>query len=197
MEISNNRLGTKTAAPGSQDQDPKNVLVFIGLSAIDGTLVVRQNATGDPKSLLNGTTLPGLLATYNTSSSPTKNDRCDITNGIEYQRWVNISAVGNGKTLDVYVDGKLARSCAYKSNFSLNSSNGSAQCYFGLNNNSKDGASVAGFLSNGNFYNYALTPDAVWAIYQAGPGAGFSLSTFFGNLFSTNISFQNTVAPTA
>jgi hypothetical protein len=192
MEISNDRFN---ATPGSRG----NTLIYIGLNPTNGTLVVRQSANTDTtinNSLTASTststnyTLDALTAGYNAGTSYTANDKCDITNGIEYQRWVLITTVANGKTLDVYIDGKLARSCVYKAAYSLGSTPGKGTAYFGYNNLSK----LRGFFSNGKFYNYALTPDAVWALYMAGPGESPSISNFFSNLFSTRISFQSTSA---
>lgn len=177
-----------------------NTLVFIGLNPTNGSLVVRQS-TGDATdsqidNSVAGTSgshypLTSLISNYNAAGATTytSNDKCDILNGIEYQRWSLITVVGNGRTLDVYIDGKLARSCVYKSQFALSSSDGTGTATIGYNN-----SNLKGFFSNGQFYNYALTPDQVWANYQAGPGAGFSFSSFFSNLFSTNISFQTSGA---
>jgi hypothetical protein len=188
LEISNNRFVTGGATKG-------NTLIFVGLNPINGSLVVRQN-TSDPGESINnslaatgitGTRYPldSLITSYNSGTTFTSDDRCDITNGIEYQRWVLVTVVGNGRTLDVYIDGKLARSCVYKAGFALGSPTGKAQAYFGMDN----GGSLKGYFSNGNFYNYALTPDAVWALYQQGPGGTFSIMDFFKNLFSVNVSF--------
>lgn len=194
MEISNNRFAASPATPGK-------TLLFIGLNPTNGALIVRQSDSDTDKidnsvasSAATATTYPlsSLLTGYNGSGSVYKSDnRCDIINGIEYQRWVLITTVANGRTLDVYVDGKLARSCVYKSAFALGSATGTGTAYFGAGN----GNTLKGFFSNGQFYNYALDPAAVWALYQAGPGTGFSISNFLSNLVSVNVKF-GTVAGT-
>lgn len=191
FEISNSRFSTSPSATKG------NTLVFVGLNPINGSLIVRQS-TSDPTESINnslstgatGTTYPldSLITSYNSGTTYTSDDRCDISNGIEYQRWVLVTVVGNGRTLDVYIDGKLARSCVYKAGFALGSPTGKAQAYFGMDN----GGSLKGYFSNGVFYNYALTPDAVWAIYQQGPGGSFSITDFFKNLFSLNVNFSTT-----
>lgn len=192
MEISDNRFSSTQKG---------NTLVFVGLNPINGSLVVRQSTLDGSDQINNSTAvasitsdlypLSSLINEYNTGSKFTKDDKCDILNGIEYQRWVLVTVVGNGKTLDVYVDGKLARSCVYKSQFALSSSSGKGTAYFGLDN----GGKLKGYMSNGNFYNYALTPDAVWSIYQAGPSSGSNgFLDFFKNLFSVNVTFATNVA---
>lgn len=191
MEISNKRF----------DQTNKGkTLLFVGLNPINGTLIVRQNTDNDTKldnaSPLSSTApmnfpVENLISGFNGSDSATfqaKDDRCDILNGIEYQRWVMVSVVANGRTLDVYLDGKLARSCVYKGNYSLGSADGTAQAFFGLNNE----GNLKGFFASGRYYNYALTPDAIWSLYQAGPKGSFSIGNFFKNLFSIDATFGKT-----
>lgn len=189
LEISNNRFGAT---------DKGNTLVFIGLNPTNGSLIVRQSSSDVNERIDNsmsagtGVTatkypLQTLIDTYSTDTKfSNADDRCDIINGIEYQRWIMVTVIGNGRTLDVYIDGKLARSCIYKGQFALGSSSGTGQAVVGYNN----GGKLKGFFSKGDFYNYALTPDQVWANYQAGPGGGFSLGSFFSDLFNVNVSFQ-------
>jgi len=190
MEISDANRFSSTAA------DKGKTLLFIGLNPLNGTLVVRQTSFSDVtinnqagSSSANNYALDDLITNYNNQSKYTDNDKCDITNGIEYQRWVLISTVANGKTLDVYVDGKLARSCVYKGPFSLGNPQAKAQAVFGYNNGDK----LKGFFSDGQFFNYAMAPDQVWGIYMAGPGNSSGISSFFSNLFNINVSFQSSV----
>lgn len=192
MEISDNNYPAAGKTAG-------NTLIFFGLDPTNGSLIVRQSSSDSEEAINNGMTssqtptgtkypLSSLLTGYRPGDKFRQNDKCDILNGIEYQRWVLLTAIGNGRTLDIYIDGKLARSCVYKAPFALGSRDGTAQAYFGVNNN----GNLKGYFSDGNFYNYALTPDAVWTIYQAGPGGEFSISRFFSNLFSTEISLGKT-----
>lgn len=188
LEISNNRFATE----GKGD-----TLLFLGINPRDGTLIVRQSTADDSYKISNSSTadiggssgnfkypLTDLIGGTNPTLL-TKDDRCDILNGIEYQRWVLITIVGNGRTLDVYVDGKLARSCVYKSNFALGSTTGQGTALIGFGN---EGA-LKGYFANSKFYNYALAPDAIWSLYQAGPTGYFNISSFFSNLFNVNVSF--------
>uniref|UniRef100_A0A6C0KPR0 Lectin/glucanase superfamily protein n=1 Tax=viral metagenome TaxID=1070528 RepID=A0A6C0KPR0_9ZZZZ len=186
MEISNNRFSK--SAPG-------NTLIYVGLNPVNASLVVRQS-TMDPKEQINNSLtavngesypLSSLIDNYNSGTTFSTNDRCDIVNGIEFQRWVLITVVGNSRTLDVYIDGKLARSCVYKSGFSLGSKSGAGTAYFGLNNN----GNLKGYFASGNFYNYALTPDAVWKIYQNGPAGPFNAWNWLSSIFSVNANLNN------
>lgn len=114
----------------------------------------------------------------------TGTDKCNIVNGIEYQRWVLIGIVSNGRTLDVYIDGKLSRSCVYNGMNSLGVTTGTADITVGRQ--TATSGSINGVFSTTEYYNYALTPDIMWGIYQTGP-ATTSTGSFFSNLFSTNI----------
>jgi hypothetical protein len=186
--------GTSTGKAG-------NTLLFLGLDPLNGTLVVRQSGSGDGDTLMpvqSSTPSPnsykvsdivtGYISQSNTPSSYTKDDRCDITNGIEYQRWVLITVVASGRTLDVYLDGKLSRSCVYRGNNMLGVTSGNAVVTIG--NRRSTPAPMTGYFSTTNYYNYALSPDLVWGVYQEGPTT--STSNFFSNLFSTDINFGTT-----
>jgi hypothetical protein len=92
---------------------------------------------------------------------------CDIQD-IDLQRWINITISVNGRIVDVYYDGKLNRSCVLPN----------------IPNASDDGAQLViigqkggfgGKISGIQFFGYPLTPDRIYAIYQAGPkgAAGF------------------------
>ena len=189
LEMSNDRFSADKKG---------NTLLFLGLNPRNGSLIVRQSSSHETEVIDNSLSsssvtstkypLDSLISSYSTDTRfNNSDDRCDIINGIEYQRWIYVTVVGNGRTLDVYVDGKLARSCVYKGTFALGSSAGTGQAIVGYNN----GGKLKGFFSKGEFYNYALTPDQVWANYQAGPGGSFSLGEFFSSLFSLNVSFQS------
>jgi hypothetical protein len=173
-----------------------NTLLYIGLNPKNAALVVRQS-TMDGENKIDNTLdqadisspstkypLSALISSYNSGSTYTGNDRCDIVNGIEYQRWVLVSTVANGRTLDVYIDGKLARSCVYKAGYL--GGNGTATGYLGLDNDDK----LKGYFSFVNYYQYALSPEEVWRTYQTGPGGPFSLSNWLSSYFSLTLTLN-------
>jgi hypothetical protein len=188
--------GTSTTRAG-------NTLLFIGLDPANATLVVRQSSSGDDDTKMpvgslgstpssNSYSLSSIITGYmsstsNSTSSYTQDDRCDIMNGIEYQRWVLVNVVASGRTLDVYLDGKLSRSCVYRGNNSIGVQTGNAVVTIG---NRAQMAPMTGYFSTTDYYNYALTPDLIWGIYQRGPTT--STSSFFTNLFNTDINFGTT-----
>jgi hypothetical protein len=189
--------------------DKGNTILYIGLNPKNAALVIRQSTMGgaDTEQLIDNTLLQGnatgnqfplseLINTYNNSGSKfAGNDRCDIVNGIEYQRWVQISVVANGRTLDVYIDGKLARSCVYKAGYL--GGNGTATAYVGIGNSNK----LKGYFSNITYYKNALSPDNVWTSYQEGPSGPFNvwawLYSYFNNSVSIKINGLNDMNPYA
>lgn len=189
---------------GNSSTNAGNTLLFVGLDPSNGTLVVRQSSSGNGDISMpaggstpysTGYSLSSLISGYissassQTPSSFTKDDRCDILNGIEYQRWVLVTVVANGRTLDVYLDGKLSRSCVYNGINSIGVQTGNAVATVG-NRKLSGQSAMTGYFSTTDYYNYALTPDLIWGIYQAGPST--SSTNFFGSLFSTDINLGST-----
>jgi len=168
-------------------------LLFIGLTPTNGTLVVNQG-TGDAA---DGTVGPyGINTPVAAGSSPyTATDKCNIVNGIEYQRWVLVGVVASGTTLDVYIDGKLSRSCVYKGINDLGVTNGKATITVGRQSQTKQTGILNGVFSTTDYYNYALTPDIMWSIYQNGPATASS-GSIFSSLFNTNIDLSMGTAST-
>jgi hypothetical protein len=92
---------------------------------------------------------------------------CDIQD-IDLQRWINITVSVNGRIVDVYYDGKLNRSCVLP-DIPMAPESGVQVVATG-----KKGG-FGGKISGVQFFAYPLTPDRIYAIYQAGPKgpAGF------------------------
>lgn len=109
---------------------------------------------------------------------------------INLQRWVNITVVMMGKTLDVYVDGKLSRSSVLGDFFKSDSDTSSPS---GLNTalvpkitlGSEN--SFTGYIGLTRAANMAYTPDRVYANYQAGPFLPWSLSSLDPSQYSLTI----------
>jgi hypothetical protein len=92
---------------------------------------------------------------------------CDLQD-IDLQRWINITVSVNGRIVDVYYDGKLARSCVLP-DIPAAPATGLQSVVIGQ----KGG--FGGKMSGIQFFAYPLTPDRIYSIYQAGPrgAAGF------------------------
>lgn len=97
-----------------------------------------------------------LHARINTYASP--NEGCDIKN-IPLQKWVHIVYVLNNRTVDIYIDGKLERSCVLRGVPKLNN-----KPLYVCDNNG-----FFGKISNLVYYRYAMKPNEVYEVYSKGP----------------------------
>jgi hypothetical protein len=103
---------------------------------------------------------------------------CDIES-VDLQRWVHITIVMSGKTVDVYINGKLSRSVILNSAFYADESSiPSIQLGHsgGLSPSLTSGFN--GYIGSTRTANIAYTPDKVYNIYTDGPYPEFSLNSF-------------------
>ena len=100
---------------------------------------------------------------------------CDLPE-IDLQRWTMITVVLNGRTIDVYLDGKLSRSCM-------------ASSYYRVDPTSVKPVIAAhggfdGYIGNTAVGNYAMNPDEIYRAYLSGPsGISQNIFTWFVSLF--------------
>lgn len=104
---------------------------------------------------------------------------CDLPE-IDLQRWVCITVAVNGKTVDVYMDGKLSRSCVLPSFFKVDAGGYSANllAYGGF----------GGQISTTTMYDTALNPEMVYKNYMAGPEPITSIGQWFSSFFGPGVS---------
>jgi hypothetical protein len=108
-------------------------------------------------------------------SNPIELPSCDV-HEVDLQRWINLTISVNGRIVDVYMDGKLTRSCVL-SDLPLAGNDGTQQITFG----GPDGFS--GYFGTVQFSGSALSPDKIYGLYQAGPYPSID-SGFLGFLAS-------------
>jgi hypothetical protein len=85
---------------------------------------------------------------------------CDVES-VDMQRWVNITVVLSGRTQDVYIDGKMSRSCVLPSVFTVDGD--SPQIILG------GPYGFGGLIGTTRAANFAYSPDQVYKNYQNGP----------------------------
>jgi hypothetical protein len=104
---------------------------------------------------------------------------CDLPE-IDLQRWVNITVAVNGRTVDVYLDGKLSRSCVLPSFFKVDAGGYSANllAYGGF----------GGQIATTTMYDSALNPEQVYKNYMAGPLPITNIGQWFASFFSPGVS---------
>jgi len=125
---------------------------------------------------LNTATVTGLFNnTVTDSSLIDPNMPCDIKS-IDMQKWVQITVTLNNKTCDVYIDGKLTRSCVLPSFYKVDKINTKLKLC--------ESNGFGGFISNVSAYNYALNPEQIWKLYMNGPGPQYSLTEYITSIFN-------------
>jgi hypothetical protein len=149
--------------------------VYIGPG---GQLCVRVSVSG-AHLLTNDKVFKDLVTTYNPIP-------CDIPS-IDMQRWVHIVVALNGSLCDVYMDGKLVRSCALANYFDVDS-NPTLQITPGGTTESTTSRyrTIAGFngvISTTNIYGIALSPDIVYSNYMAGPNPITNFYQYLASFF--------------
>jgi hypothetical protein len=113
---------------------------------------------------------------------------CDLPE-VDLQRWVNIVVAVNGKTVDVYLDGKLSRSCVLPNYFKVDSSYSGFLLSPGLPATTKvpPGAGFGGQLGNVMMYDSALNPEVIYKNYIAGPEQITGFWQWFTSFFDIGV----------
>ena len=99
--------------------------------------------------------------------------KCDLVK-IPLQRWNHIIIVLNNKTLDVYLNGKLTRSCTYNEPPIFNQNPIHVT----------DNGGFGGQLGELRYFNRAIEPDEVYSIYSSG-NKTFNLYSMFSKIKNT------------
>jgi len=102
----------------------------------------------------------------NISDVPASHD-CVVRN-FPLQKWVNLIVSLNGRTLDVYIDGKLVRTCVLP---------GVAKTYPDADISITPDGGFAGWTSNLQYWSNPLNPQEAYNVYKAGYG-GSGLAGF-------------------
>jgi len=113
---------------------------------------------------------PGADAQPTTPGGKTIVHTCSVAN-IPIQKWVNLIISVYGRTMDLYIDGKLVRTCLLPGVASVNNN---ANIYV----TPKGG--FDGWTSKLEYYPNSLNPQDSWNIYSKGYSGGF-----FSNLFGS------------
>lgn len=92
-----------------------------------------------------------------------------IVRNFPLQKWVNLIISLNGRTLDVYIDGKLVRTCILQG---VPKVDHAADIYV------TPGGGFSGWTSNFHYMAYPLNPQEAYNIYKKGPGTSSILGLF-------------------
>lgn len=172
VEDWNYKFGEKKTILGRLDSN-KSPSPSIELGAMDNDLTISiscypKNGSGD----------------LNTSSAVSNDNikpiihKCKVQN-IPLQRWVNIIASLYGRTLDVYIDGKLVKTCLLP---------GVAKIAQAAPVIVTPNGGFSGWTSNFQYWATSTSPQQAYDIYKNGYG-GSSLGNFF-NKYRLKFSFM-------
>jgi hypothetical protein len=169
------RMGAKSSTgsgsiSGISGVDPCPAVI---LGAVENNVMVSvacyPGANQEPTSTTStSSSSTSSSTTSSTSSSTTANTivhTCGVTN-IPIQKWVNLVISVYGRSMDIYIDGKLVRTCLLPGVASIN-------------NNSDIYVTPAGgfdgWTSKFQYYPNSLNPQEVWNIYSKGYGSWTSV----------------------
>jgi hypothetical protein len=148
-----------------------------------GSITPAGNAPSPTSGIANDLSTAALNSMFGNMQSDgsllTNLQPCDIPS-VDMQKWVQVTVCLNNKTCDVYLDGKLARSCVLSSFFKVDRTN--------LALNIADYSGFGGYVSNVSAYNYSLNPEQVWQLYMSGPGKNYTLMGYLTAMFTPSFS---------
>lgn len=138
-----------------------------------------SNSTDEPQSTCVTGDQASTSSAFEPGPSPgSENFICTLKN-INLQKWVNLIVVLNNRTLDLYLNGKLARTCLLPGVPRINNE---ANIEITPGNNKSDldqDAGFSGYTSNVRFFPYDMTPEDAFNVYKQGFGG-----SLFGSLLN-------------
>lgn len=174
--------------PLATSSQSRSVLVGM-LTPMQNGLMIRGATTGSTNSnqgpditmpdartqLLNGQTSQSMF-------SSTVDTPCDIKE-VPLQRWICITIVSSGRVLDVYMNGKLTRSCVLDSILQVPM----GDIYLSL-------GSFGGRYASVQMWNVQLTPDVIYGVYQMGPSqTQHNIITDISKYLGVNVTFTGSI----
>jgi hypothetical protein len=102
------------------------------------------------------------------SSSPSMVHTCSVAN-VPIQKWTNLLISAYGRTLDVYLDGKLVRTCVLPGVAKIDAI---APVYITPN------GGFSGWTSRFQYWADATDPQTAWNVYRKGYGGGMLSNAF-------------------
>lgn len=141
---------------------------------------VPSQANQPNEESLTATTLNAVFDTIQSDSGLLDGSpMCDLPE-IDLQRWVNLVVTVNGRTVDVYLDGKLVRSCVLPSFYKVDAGGYSAYLL--------SHGGFGGLLATTSMYDSALNPETVYKNYMAGPEPIVSIGDWLKSIFNFSVS---------
>ena len=128
------------------------------------------------------------LATYPSNgenSDSSHSYTCTLTN-VPLQAWTNVIITLNNRALDLYMNGKLVRTCVLPGVPRMSTG---TSLHIAPGDGSADGGGFEGNISNFEYFSRTVNPREAYAIYMDGPGGNHWLSNLF-NKYRLKIAFM-------
>ena len=130
---------------------------------VSGAKVIEfQNASGGPIFQVQFKASTNTIQIFPRSGVTVTGEDCDITD-FPLQKWVNLIISFNGSAMDVYVDGKLVKSCVVNNGSKLGETH---KIILGDASKIED----VGFITNVKLKAAPIAPQEAWDIYSQGFG---------------------------
>lgn len=136
------------------------------INSFDGSARPSSTTSTTPSWAPTVSLSAGLMRSFFTQASTASGSGsapCDVPE-YDLQRWTHITVVLSGKITDVYMNGKLARSCIGATYFKVD-----ANPKLRLLNYANGFVRFDGKLANLNLYSVALNPAQIYDMYTKGP----------------------------
>jgi hypothetical protein len=114
---------------------------------------------------------------------------CNVMD-VDLQRWIHVAVSVNKQIVDVYMDGKLARSCVLPKP-QKPSISGQQELHI-----LPAGDSFKGYISGIHFSAYADTPDQIYGRYQSGPYTTTSFWDYLSEKIGIRVQYTGTQGTT-
>lgn len=156
--------------------------LVVGLGAVQNTLLVRTHTANPADNTVpqghTSLTADARAALLNETNEPVLDTppACDLPE-IDMQRWVMVTVVLSGRTTDVYVNGKLKRSCAAPSYFRVDPT--------GVTPVICDAGGFDGHIAGVGVSNEAFNPEQIYRLYLSGPeGSNWDIGKWLKSFFT-------------
>lgn len=167
----NSDYGTTASHTAAAIEDAQSVRAA-SVDSYLSTLADYNNANFDSSNTYQGLTdSTGATGTSGTRGSGRSSNSAYICkiNNFPLQRWVSLVVSLNNRTLDLYLNGKLVRTCILPATAVIDSTASVSL--------TPDGG-FKGWTSNTQYFSKALNPHEVYNIYSIGPKCGGRLTLF-------------------
>jgi len=146
----------------ASEMDKTQPCPLVSLAPLENNLIVSLGIyPGMDTAPIEDTTTTTSTSTDASTTTETSIHRCMVAN-IPIQKWVNILISTYGRSLDIYIDGKLVRTCVLPGVARIESS---TPVYITPN------GGFSGWTAKFQYWPESCDPQKAWNIYKAGYGA--------------------------